>query len=68
MDWNNLSHDRDEWQALLRMVWNLDPPENAGNLTSRGPSCQGELYSSKLVPLELEFQWYVLYNVRVILN
>jgi len=35
MDWNDLVHDRDRWQALARVVLNLWVPQNAGNfLTS----------------------------------
>ena len=35
MDWIDLAHKRDRWQALVNMVMNFWFPENAGNfLTS----------------------------------
>ena len=35
MDWIHLAQDRDEWQALVKAVKNLQAPKHAGNfLTS----------------------------------
>jgi hypothetical protein len=34
VEWIHLAQDRDQWQALVNTVMNLQVPQNAGNLTS----------------------------------
>jgi hypothetical protein len=34
MDWIDLAHDRDQWQALVNTVMNFQVPENAGKFLS----------------------------------
>jgi hypothetical protein len=33
-DWIDLTHDRDRWRALVKVVMNLRIPENAGKFLS----------------------------------
>jgi hypothetical protein len=41
MDWIDLAHDTDRWQALVNMVMNLQVPYNAENFLC---SCSGLIW------------------------